>query len=60
MHFVSIVHDSGQQLNQSLFQPRAEVSFPCARQFSEFNRKEASASKEKLDVFATLMVFFFS
>ena len=46
MHFVSVVHDYGQQLNQSLFSPRAVVSFPCAHQFSKFNRKEASASRE--------------
>ena len=48
MRFVSTVHDFGQQLNQSLFDPaRAEVSFPCARQFSEYmyNGKEASASR---------------
>ena len=45
MRFVSVIHDDGRQLNQSPFQPRAEVSFP-ARQFSENNRKEASASRE--------------
>ena len=39
-------HDYGRRLNQSLFQPRAEVSFPHARQFSEYNGKEASASRE--------------
>ena len=46
MHFVSIVNDCSWRLNQSLFWPRAEVSFPCAHQFSEYNRKEASASRE--------------
>ena len=46
MRFVSVVHDYGRWLNQSPFRPRAEVSFPCARQFSEYNGKEASASRE--------------
>ena len=32
-------------LNQSLFRPTAEVSIPRARQFSEYNGKEASASR---------------
>ena len=50
--------DYGWLLNQSLFQPRAEVFFPCVHQFSEYNRKETSASREKLNVFATLMIFF--
>ena len=33
-----------QRLNQNPFQPRAEVSFPRARQFNEHNRKEVSAT----------------
>ena len=44
MRFVS-VHDYGRRLNQSPFLPRAEVSFPRARQFSEYNGKEALARK---------------
>ena len=44
--FVSVVHDYGRRLNQSPFRPRAEVSFPLARQFSEYNGKVASASRE--------------
>ena len=34
------------QLNQSPFRPRAEVSSSRVRQFSEYNGKEASASRE--------------
>ena len=48
MRFVSVVHDYGRRLNQSPFRPRAEDSFPRARQFSEYNAKEASASREIL------------
>ena len=44
MRFLSVVHDHGWRLNQSLFRPRAEVSFPF--QFSKYNGKEASASRE--------------
>ena len=33
------------RVNQSPLRPRAEVSFPRARQFSEYNGKEASASR---------------
>ena len=47
MLFVSVVHDYGRRLNQSPFRPRAEVSFPRARQVSEYNGKEASASRVK-------------
>ena len=47
MRFVSVVDDYGRRLDQSPFRPRAEVSFPRARQFSEYNGKEASASREK-------------
>ena len=36
MLFVSAVYDFGRRLNQRLFRPRAEVSFPRARQFSEY------------------------
>ena len=46
MRFVSIVHDYRRRFNQSPFQPRAEVSFPHGHQFSEYNGKEASASRE--------------
>ena len=46
MRFVSVVHDYRRRLNQSPFRPRAEVSFPRTRQFSEYNGKEASASME--------------
>ena len=46
MRLVSVIHDYGRRLNQSPFRPRAEVSFPRARQFSEYNGKEASASRE--------------
>ena len=42
---VSVIHDYRWQLNQSLFQSRAEVSFPRARQFSEYNGKRGSASR---------------
>ena len=28
------------------FRPKAEVSFPCTRQVSEYNGKEASTSRE--------------
>ena len=45
MRFVSAVHDFGRRLNQSPFRPRPQVSFPRARQFSEYNGKEASASR---------------
>ena len=46
MRLVSVVHGYGRRLNQSPFRPRAEVSFPRARQFSEYNEKEDSASRE--------------
>ena len=46
MRFVSVVHDYGRRLNQTPFRPRAEVSFPHARQFSEYNGKEDSTSRE--------------
>ena len=45
MRFVSVIHDYGRPLNQSPFQPRAEVPFPRAHHFSEYNGKEASASR---------------
>ena len=48
MRFVSAIHDYGRWLNQSPFRPRAEVSFPCTRQFSECNGKKASASRETI------------
>ena len=48
MRFASVVHDHRRRLNQSPFRPRAEVSFPCARQFIEYNGKETSASREIL------------
>ena len=46
MRFVRVVHYYGRRLNQSPFRPRAEVSFPRARQFSQYNRKGASTSRE--------------
>ena len=46
MRFVSVVHDYGRRLNQSPFRPGAEVSFPRVRKFSEYNGKEAFASRE--------------
>ena len=53
MRFVSAVHDFGRRLNQSPFRPRAEVSFRRPRQFSECNGKEASASRERANIFVT-------
>ena len=46
MRFVSVVHDYGRRVNQRSCRSRTEVSFPRARQFSEYYRKEASASRE--------------
>ena len=56
MHFVSVVHDYGRRLNQSPFRSRTEVSFPRARQFSEYNGKETSASRERLLVSGFLLL----
>ena len=44
MRFLFIVHDFGRRLNQSPFRPRAEISFPRAPQFREYNGKEASSA----------------
>ena len=47
MHFVSVVHDYGWWLNQSPLMDTGQVSFPRARQYSEYNGKEASARREQ-------------
>ena len=39
MRFVSAVHNYGRRLNQSPFRPRAEVSFPPARQLQNTTEK---------------------
>ena len=50
----STVHDHGRRLNQSEFGPRGEVSFPPARQLSEYKGKGASAKKEQIKIPATV------
>ena len=49
------VHDHGRRLNQREFRPMAEVPFRPARQLSEYKGKEASASREFVDINCGLM-----
>ena len=43
-----------QRLRTAPFRPRAEVSFPRARQFSEYNNKKKKKKKKKLNKWAKL------